>query len=222
MAELNPNPLLKRPEHPIYELMEKAEEKWTNLIKSQSRTLQQAVYEYKKRYGLYPPAGFDAWFKFCQEHDVKIIDNYDQMMKDILPHHALSPEMFISRSNELSGMPFSYTLDITRKEIDLTGERAWSARPRHIRGLMEGFKDHLPADFHLKITGSDHDTGSTILGRDQRMRANQLVREGKRESARGVLLTTDFDEAELALLEDPKRTSAYGWFVSRVILRDQT
>ena len=28
------------------------------------------------------------------------------------------------------------------------------------------------------------------------------------------ILTTDFDEAELAKLEDPNRTPAFGWFVS--------
>lgn len=27
------------------------------------------------------------------------------------------------------------------------------------------------------------------------------------------MLTTDFDEAELAKLEDPNRTPAFGWFV---------
>ena len=29
-----------------------------------------------------------------------------------------------------------------------------------------------------------------------------------------VGLTTDFEETELAMLEDPNRTPAYGWFVS--------
>ena len=29
-----------------------------------------------------------------------------------------------------------------------------------------------------------------------------------------VGLTIDFDESELAMLEDPNRTPAYGWFVS--------
>jgi hypothetical protein len=41
----------------------------------QSKTLQQAVAEYKKRYKLDPPLGFDAWFRFCQENDVKFIDD---------------------------------------------------------------------------------------------------------------------------------------------------
>jgi hypothetical protein len=103
------------------------------------------------------------------------------MMKDLLPHHALEPEEFLKRSKELEGTPFTYTLEVGKETVELTGDRAWSARPRHIQGLISGFKHHLPADFKLRITGSDHDTGSVILGRDQRQRAMQLVKEGKRE-----------------------------------------
>ena len=168
-------------EHPIYELMESAEDKWTNLIASQSKTLQAASAEYKRRYILDPPAGFDAWFAFCQANGIRIVDNYDQMMKDLLPHHALNPELFVERSEGVRGTPFTYDLEVSRERVDLTGERAWSARPRHIQGLIEGFKDYLPEGFSVKMTGSDHDAGSIILGSDQRERAMQLMREGGRE-----------------------------------------
>jgi len=181
MAVLSPNPLVKRQEHPIYELMETAEDKWNNLLRSQSRNLPAATAEYKRRYGLNPPAGFDAWFDFCQKNGIKIVDNYDQMMKEILPHHALKPEVFLQRSRDLEGTTFTYTLDVDTEGVELTGDRSWSARPKHIQGLINGFKQFLPKDFQLRVTGSDHDTGSVILGRDQRMRALQLVKEGKRE-----------------------------------------
>jgi hypothetical protein len=41
----------------------------------QSKTLQHAVIEYKKRYNRDPPKGFDRWFQFCKERGVKIIDD---------------------------------------------------------------------------------------------------------------------------------------------------
>ena len=181
IAVLNPNPLVTRQEHPIYELMEKAEERWENLLASQSTTLVGAVAEYKKRYGMSPPKGFDDWYQFCKDNNVKIIDNYDQMMKDLLPHHALPPALYLQRSKELEGTKFTYTMDVNKERAELTGERAWSARPRHIKGLIEGFKHALPDGFGLKMTGSDHDTGSVILGKDQRERAMQLVKQKKRE-----------------------------------------
>jgi hypothetical protein len=161
--------------------MEKAEEKWNGLLNRQSKTLAAAAAEYKRRYGLHPPAGFDAWFEFCQKHGVQIVDDYDRMMNEVLPHHALKPEVFIQRSKDLEGTSFTYTLEVEDGKVELTGERAWSARPRHIAGLIGGFREHLPKGFKLRVTGSDHDTGSVILGRDQRERALQLVKEGKRE-----------------------------------------
>nr|XP_031864183.1 uncharacterized protein CI109_000095 [Kwoniella shandongensis]KAA5531255.1 hypothetical protein CI109_000095 [Kwoniella shandongensis] len=202
MATLtNPVPPGTKAEHPIYELMERAETRWTNMLASQSTTLQAAVAEYKKRYHMSPPTGFDVWFAFCQKHGIKIVDEYDQLMKDLLPHHALQPATFLARSKALDGQSFTYTLDIGKDRVDLTGERANSARPKHLKNLIGGFKDDLPEGFYLRVTGSDHDTGSVVLGKDQRQRAMELVQKGEH-----------FEEAELKELENPNRTPAWGWF----------
>ncbi|WWD18454.1 hypothetical protein CI109_102906 [Kwoniella shandongensis] len=199
MATLtNPVPPGTKAEHPIYELMERAETRWTNMLASQSTTLQAAVAEYKKRYHMSPPTGFDVWFAFCQKHGIKIVDEYDQLMKDLLPHHALQPATFLARSKALDGQSFTYTLDIGKDRVDLTGERANSARPKHLKNLIGGFKDDLPEGFYLRVTGSDHDTGSVVLGKDQRQRAMELVQKG--------------EQAELKELENPNRTPAWGWF----------
>nr|WVH01971.1 beta-1,2-xylosyltransferase 1 [Naematelia aurantialba] len=200
MATVNPFAPGK-PEHPIYELMERAETRWEHLLTSQSTNLDSAVEEYKRRYHMRPPLGFDAWFAFCQENGIKIVDDYDQMMKDILPHHALPPHIFIQRMDELEGTTFTYTLDISSDSIELSGPRADKDRPKHLLRLFSGLREHLPPGFRVKVTGSDHDTGSTVLGRDQRQRAMELVKTGEH-----------FDEAELQHLEDPNRTPAWGWF----------
>lgn len=47
--------------HPILELIENAERKWDALVKKQSKTLKEAVAEYKRRYKRNPPRGFDKW-----------------------------------------------------------------------------------------------------------------------------------------------------------------
>jgi hypothetical protein len=169
------------PDHPIYELMEHAERRWNRLLKSQSTTLERAVDEYRRRYRMDPPAGFDAWFAWCKSHGVTIVDEYDQLMKDLLIHHALPPAMFIARSEALEGGDFTYTLDVTAQGVDLSGPRAPHARPRKLQSLIQGFQNSLPKDFHLRVTGSDHDTGSQVVGRDQRERAMDLVRKGERE-----------------------------------------
>lgn len=45
------------------------------MLSNQSRTLKEAVAEYKRRYGIPPPKGFEAWWKFCVDKDIKIVDD---------------------------------------------------------------------------------------------------------------------------------------------------
>jgi hypothetical protein len=52
---------IEEEQHPILELIANAEKKWDALVAKQSKTLKEAVVEYKKRYNRNPPAGFDKW-----------------------------------------------------------------------------------------------------------------------------------------------------------------
>lgn len=47
--------------HPITHLIAEAEQAWENMLRRQSQSLEQAVREYKRRYKMNPPAGFDSW-----------------------------------------------------------------------------------------------------------------------------------------------------------------
>ena len=49
-------------EHPIHALIANASVTWQNLLSKQSKTLQEAVAEYKRRYNRNPPKGFDKWW----------------------------------------------------------------------------------------------------------------------------------------------------------------
>lgn len=44
----------------------------------QSKTLPQAVIEYRKRYGRNPPKGFESWWKFARQNNIKIVDDVRQ------------------------------------------------------------------------------------------------------------------------------------------------
>ena len=48
-------------EHPIHELIRNATYQWDSLLARQSKTLGEAVSEYKRRYNRNPPRGFDDW-----------------------------------------------------------------------------------------------------------------------------------------------------------------
>jgi hypothetical protein len=50
--------------HPIYQLIREARESWDTKMAQQSRSLQEAVATYRKRYSRPPPKGFDRWWKY--------------------------------------------------------------------------------------------------------------------------------------------------------------
>lgn len=47
--------------HPIYELISRAETEWNEKLQRASKTFEQAVEEYERRYKRAPPKGFDSW-----------------------------------------------------------------------------------------------------------------------------------------------------------------
>ena len=47
--------------HPIFELISRAEKEWEAKLRGASKTFQEAVKEYKRRYKRAPPKGFDLW-----------------------------------------------------------------------------------------------------------------------------------------------------------------
>lgn len=60
----HPNGLLlvnPKGRHPIHVLIERSEAKWKEKVAKQSRTLKEAIAEYKNRYRRNPPKGFDDW-----------------------------------------------------------------------------------------------------------------------------------------------------------------
>ena len=47
--------------HPIYELISRAEKEWEQKLLRASKTFQELVQEYERRYKRPPPKGFDLW-----------------------------------------------------------------------------------------------------------------------------------------------------------------
>ncbi|KAL8291565.1 hypothetical protein RQP46_002543 [Phenoliferia psychrophenolica] len=67
-----------------------------------SKNLGEAVREYRRRYSREPPAGFNAWYDYAKIHDVKLIDEFDQINFDIAPFFALSPKEINDRIQKLN------------------------------------------------------------------------------------------------------------------------
>ena len=91
-------------EHPITTLMEEAKDAFTKRLAKQSKTLPEAVAEYKRRYGRDPPRGFDHWFKFAKENDFKLVDEFDAIVEDLAPFWSLSGEEMRRRAAEVGSL----------------------------------------------------------------------------------------------------------------------
>lgn len=55
--------------HPIDGLIRDGQRRWQAKLARQSKTLDQAVAEYRRRYGRPPPKGFDHWYAFAREEN---------------------------------------------------------------------------------------------------------------------------------------------------------
>ena len=69
---------------------QRASRMWTHNA-AQSRSLPEAVAEYKARYGVSPPPHFDKWYNFAVERNSPIIDTFDQIHGDLLPFWGIPP-----------------------------------------------------------------------------------------------------------------------------------
>lgn len=89
--------------HPIYQLIRNAEGEFRELQARQSKTLNEAVAEYRKRYQMPPPPHFDKWFEFAKKKGVQMIDEYDTIYHSLLPFWALEPKTIRQRAKEAIG-----------------------------------------------------------------------------------------------------------------------
>lgn len=95
-------PTVVHMKHPIAKLMEDSEANFRAMIKRQSRSVDKAAEEYKRRYGKYPPKGFEDWYKFAVDNKVRIVDEYDSMIRDLKPFEEISGAELRSRALQVS------------------------------------------------------------------------------------------------------------------------
>ncbi|KAH7890255.1 glycosyl transferase family 90-domain-containing protein [Phlebopus sp. FC_14] len=96
--------------HPILDLIEDAERKWNEKLDRASKTFDQAVQEYRRRYHRPPPPGFDRWWAYVRKHHVQLPDEYDQIYRDLEPFWGIDPADLKAIQVEWEDHQDSYTL----------------------------------------------------------------------------------------------------------------
>ncbi len=76
--------------HPIEFLVEHARRKATDIVERQSKSLQEAIANYRNRYHREPPPGFEDWYRVAVELNATIIDEYDTITAMFEPYWGIS------------------------------------------------------------------------------------------------------------------------------------
>lgn len=86
--------------HPLSRIASEAQRSFDAVKSRQSRSLPEAVAEYKRRYGMPPPPHFDKWYEFAVARETVLVDEFDTIYHDLLPFWALQPRTIRSRTRE--------------------------------------------------------------------------------------------------------------------------
>ncbi|OJJ47649.1 hypothetical protein ASPZODRAFT_151119 [Penicilliopsis zonata CBS 506.65] len=166
-------------QHPISKLIRNAGREFDALRAGQSRTLADAVKEYRRRYQMHPPPHFDKWFEFAQKRGVKLIDEYDTIYHALLPFWALEPRIIRERAREAIGFDNAMIGLLVRDGkvtfVDGGGDgRLWQREAT--AGMMEKFVEFLP---DMDLVFNTHDEPRVIVPSDD---LGRLVRKAQEQA----------------------------------------
>ncbi|TRM69723.1 glycosyltransferase family 90 protein [Schizophyllum amplum] len=186
--------------HPIYELMARADAQWRKKQAKASRTLEQAVIEYRRRYKRNPPKGFDIWWDFVQKHNVQLPDEYDQIYSDFEHMWGVYPPDLIDIQQEMMESTQQDWYAIGRNEegrVDVTltafteGHDHLISNSYPIVDLLQEVEEYLPSNFTIMVSPHDGPSRHTDYAYKQTLldaawRKGYLKRSQLPEIRRGV------------------------------------
>ncbi|KAL0566423.1 hypothetical protein V5O48_015589 [Marasmius crinis-equi] len=137
-------------QHPIPKLMDEAEGHFRQKIERQSKTLPEAVAEYKRRYNRPPPKGFDEWWEFAKENQVVMVDEYDGLVRDLEPFYQLPGREIRRRTKQVGTLPSINIVRIRRGKATVVNrmkdfqDSEVSARANGFKNMLNRFVHKLP------------------------------------------------------------------------------
>lgn len=159
--------------HPMWSLITHSQNEFEELKARQSTTLQEAVAEYRRRYGIPPPPNFDKWYSFAKENGVQFIDEFDTIHQLLTPFWGLKPATIRARAREALGYD-NNLLGVFIRHGNITkidGGREWMQDA--LKGMTEKFLSYLP---DMDLCFNVHDEPRVMLQHDDlaRLVANAI------------------------------------------------
>lgn len=172
-APLAPKAFPDTHEHPISQLIHDADNSWQQLLRGQSQTLEEAVAEYKRRYGIPPPPNFDKWYAFARQKNSQLIDEYDTVYRTILPFWGVSPATIRARAREAVGYSDNMLMGLAirdGKASVVKGGPDWLQQAAV--GMIQDFVKYLP---DMDLVFNTHDEPRVVVPHDDLSRLVQIA-----------------------------------------------
>ncbi|KAK8117514.1 uncharacterized protein PG998_005795 [Apiospora kogelbergensis] len=160
--------------HPMRHLIDKAEHEFEIQKKAQSKTLEDAVAEYRRRYSIPPPPNFDKWFAFAKARNVQLIDEFDNIHDALTPFWGLKPATIRQRAQEALGFDNQLLGVLVRdgKVSYMQGGGDWQREAT--AGMMDKFVQWLPS---MDLCFNLHDEPRVMVPHDDLSRLVKRARE---------------------------------------------
>ncbi|OAR00256.1 hypothetical protein LLEC1_06884 [Akanthomyces lecanii] len=211
--------------HPIKHLTKNSRQQFEQAVSKQSATLETAVKEYRKRYGIPPPPHFDKWFEFARTNNVQMIDEFDTVHDLITPFWGLKPATIRRRAKEALGYEnFLLGIAIRDHAVAFTaGGPEWQQNATV--GMLEKILPYLP---DMDLAFNLHDEPRVVLPHDDLSRLVDKARRvampaaaNRKEPANDFTATSPelseeqrFDETKLTRFNNIHREAT--WTTSRM------
>lgn len=170
--------------HPVYQLVKDAELQLEEVKARQSKTLEEAVKEYRRRYGIPPPPNFDKWYEYATSKGVQLIDEFDLVHELMTPFWGLKPSTIRARAAEALGWDNALLGVQIRngKVTHIQGGGDWQREATE--GMMKPFLEHLPS---MDLAFNIHDEPRVVVPHDDMARLVDVAKNKNMKSANAVV-----------------------------------
>jgi hypothetical protein len=151
--------------HPAAQLVRVAEKNFQDLVSRQSKSLTDAVQEYRRRNGIAPPPYFDKWYEFAVRNGVQLIDEFDTVSRLLLPFWALKPSTIRERVQLALGNEENALIGVMIRDgnvVKIENGQEWQQQATV--GMMKEFIKYLP---DMDLAFNIHDEPRVVVPNDQ-------------------------------------------------------
>lgn len=144
-SPFGPIPLDLTKGHPATQLINAAETDFQKTLNRQSKSLAEAVGEYRRRNGIAPPPNFDKWYEFATRNGVVMVDEFDSINQMLLPFWAVKPSTLRSRVANALGHEDSAMIAVAIRHGAIENfENGDEWQQQATMGMMKEFVQYLP------------------------------------------------------------------------------